>query len=248
MRENILFPASRLVMGSLYKADTKGFGGVVLPTPVFWFNVAIEKGNEKHWNETDWGRIIRNVGEKGFPKGQYNNANFAWKIIDGDSVEVNMEGNKPCDHEGYAGCWVLRFKSHYAPKLFNLDASPLTLPEFAINTGDYIQIYGTVVDNASDLKPGVHLNFSHIAFVGYGQRIESASIDAKDIGFGKGIMPKGVSRAPVVKTESATPPPPHDGILTTKIMLPTANGMTYENYKAVGWTDEQLIANGLMNG
>jgi hypothetical protein len=29
-------------------------------------------------------------------------------------------------------------------------------------------------------------------------------------------------------------------------MLPAANGITYDAYKAQGWTDEQLVASGFM--
>ena len=195
MKEQILFPVGRLVMGSLYASENKGFGGVEVK-PYFWFNVAIEKQKEQHWNETEWGKLIYNVGAKSFPKGQYNNDQFAWKLTDGDSTNVNMEGNKPCDHEGYKGHWVLKFKSHFAPVLLNAQGAPLTLPEGAINCGDYIQVLGTVVDNGSDLKPGVHLNFSHVAHIGYGERISSSKIDLKTIGFGQGPMPAGLSKTP----------------------------------------------------
>lgn len=30
------------------------------------------------------------------------------------------------------------------------------------------------------------------------------------------------------------------------MMLPAANGIAYEEYKKSGWTDEQLIAHGMM--
>ena len=40
----------------------------------------------------------------------------------------------------------------------------------------------------------------------------------------------------------AAPPPPAAG----PTMTPAANGITYQAYKAGGWSDEQLIANGLM--
>jgi hypothetical protein len=31
-------------------------------------------------------------------------------------------------------------------------------------------------------------------------------------------------------------------------MLPAANGLPYESYVASGWSDEQLVANNMMQG
>lgn len=52
-----------------------------------------------------------------------------------------------------------------------------------------------------------------------------------------------VSPAPPVVAGAPTPP-----VMTSpsKRMTPAANGVTYEAYTAAGWTDAQLIANGLM--
>lgn len=47
----------------------------------------------------------------------------------------------------------------------------------------------------------------------------------------------------------ATPPPPGAGAppaAPARVMLPAANGTTYEAFKAAGWTDEQLIQHGKM--
>ena len=52
----------------------------------------------------------------------------------------------------------------------------------------------------------------------------------------------GFAAAPPALGALSAPPPPQ----ATHVMLPAAGGVTYEAYKAQNWTDEQLIANGLM--
>jgi len=258
MKETLLTPVGRLVMGSLTKPSTKNMSGAPLvdkngqPRQEFWLNLAIEKKGESHWNETTWGQIIYSVGSKSFPGGQYKGPNFAWKLIDGDSTVPNSEGNKPCDHEGYPGHWVLRFRSGFAPIIVNEDGTPFKGPDGAINSGDYIQIYGSVSDNGSTVQPGIYLNFTHVAFIAYGARINT-TIDPKNIGFG-GVLPAGASKTPVSK--GFTPPvesppmqpapPPHTAILQPKLMLAPAGGLSYDAYISAGWTDAQLIQHGYM--
>ncbi len=261
-RTTILTPPGRLVMGSLYTPNTKDMQGNPLkdkngnPRQEFWFNIAIEKKGELNWNQTEWGKVIYDLGVKCYPGGQFKSQNFSWKVIDGDSTEVNTEGNKPCDHEGYKGHWILRFKSGFAPILLNEDATPFLLPTGAINCGDYIQVFGNVSPNNSALQPGVYLNFSHVAFMAYGQKIVT-TIDPKSIGFG-GALPTGASKTPVMQGFSApaaapptqapvqASPPPYTAVLQPKLMTPAANGVPYEAYIEKGWTDAQLIQHGLL--
>ena len=267
-KTTILTPPGRLVMGSLYTANTKNMQDEPLkdkegnPRREFWFNIAIEKKGELHWNQTEWGKIIYDLAVKSYPGGQFKSQNFSWKIIDGDSTEVNTEGNRPCDREGYKGHWVLRFKSGFAPILLNEDATPFLLPTGAINCGDYIQVFGNISPNNSTLQPGIYLNFTHVAFMAYGQKIVT-TVDPKSIGFG-GALPTGASKTPVMQGiaqpshtpaptyTSPTPPPtqpsppPYTGVLQPKIMLPAANGIPYEAYVKEGWTDALLIQHGYM--
>jgi hypothetical protein len=246
-------------MGSLYTSNTKNMQGDLLkdkagnPRQEFWFNIAVAKGSETHWNQTPWGAIIYDKGAKGYPNGQFKSNTFSWKILDGDSTEVNKEGNRPCDHEGYPGHWILRFKSGFAPIIVNEDASPCLLPAGSINCGDYIQVFGTVSPNNSPTQPGVYLNFTHVAFLAYGQKIVT-TIDPKSIGFGGAPLPAGASKTPVLQgmpqpASTVTPPPtppPYHGVLQPKLMLPAANGIPYDAYIKEGWTDTLLIQHGYM--
>jgi hypothetical protein len=234
-RIELLTPVGRLVQGSLYSGSTtdaenrpliyKTGANAGQPRTNFWFNVALKKGTEQHWNQTDWGLKIWNVGQAGFPQGQANSPTFAWKIIDGDSQIPNTQGKRPC-----------------------------------------------VEDNKSTQQPGVYLNHSMVARSGFGQRI-IAGIDPKEVGFGNSPLPMGASTIPVAQMSAPVPvnpvpvvmppvavaaaivpPAPYPAILTPvapavgRTMQPKAQGATYEQLIASGWTDELLLAHGMMVG
>ena len=205
-RVDLLTPVGRLVQGSLYSGATtdaenrplvyKTGPNMGQPRVNFWFSVAIQKKGEQHWNQTEWGQKIWNVGHAGFPQGQANGSSFAWKIINGDSQDPNTQGNKPCDNEGFPGHWILKFSGSFAPSLYNENGTlPLTEPN-AIQLGDYVQVYGYVEDNKSTQQPGVYLNHSMIARAGYGTRI-IAGADPKAVGFGGSPLPVGASTTPI---------------------------------------------------
>lgn len=205
----ILTPVGRLVQGSLYEAQTtdmqnnpltiKTGPNIGQPLVKFFFALAIAKNGEQHWNQTDWGKMIWDEAIKSFPGGQYQSPQFAWKIIDGDSTIPNMANKKPCDNEGFIGHWVLRFTSSFAPTIVNHDGSQYLLEKGFINLGDYIQVYAAVSKNTSAQKPGLFLNHKTVAFAGYGKRISTAP-DPKNIGFGKGPIPVGLSPTPVASS------------------------------------------------
>jgi hypothetical protein len=274
---DLLTPVGRLVQGSLYNGATtdaenrplvyKTGPNIGQPRVNYWFSIAVPKKGEQHWNQTEWGAKIWNVGQSGFPSGAANSPNFAWKIIDGDSQIPNTQGNKPCDNEGFSGNWILKFSGSFAPSLFNENGTlPLTEPN-AIQLGDFIQVYGYVEDNKSTQQPGVYLNHSMIARAGYGQRI-IAGADPKSVGFGGSPLPAGASTTPLASfappvatlAPAAIPPQPvaapvvppaYPQILTppvpsARVLTPKANGASYEQLIAVGWTDELLIQQGMV--
>lgn len=291
-RDEILTPVGRLVQGSLYDAQTTDAENKPLtyrtgpnagqPRVQFYFAVAIAKGHEKHWSETEWGRKIWNIGHAGFPNGQTQNPSFAWKIKDGDSTIPNKAGRRPCDIEGFPGHWVLNFSGGFAPSIHTEDGSQLILEKDFVKLGDYIQVFGSVSDNESQQQPGVYLNHQMVAFSRYGKRI-IAGADPKTVGFGKSPIPAGASITPLDNSfnpaspnslppspspmppaytpppispssppvvpypEVLTPPlPPATPIAPARIMLPKANGITYEQYINNGWTDTLLIQHGMM--
>lgn len=268
-RQELLMPIGRLVGGSLYTGTTTDLEGrpkvfktgenIGKPRTDYYFLLAITKGNEKHWNETSWGKIIYSVGQTAFPGIQINSPNFAWKIIDGDSdIPVGDRQIRPCDREGYSKHWVLNFSSCLcAPDIYNADGSKKLTEPNAVNPGDYIEVYGSVVGNESKQNPGVHLNHKMVAYSGYGKRI-FLGVDPKSV-FGKTSLPSDASPIPIPQgfnpisatTPSAEIPKPYPDILNipvpvTHVMLPKANGITYEQYIANGWTDTLLVQHGMM--
>lgn len=217
-RINFTTPVGRLVAGSLYKGADKDAEGRTLvvkkgpdagkPRLDFYMAIAIPKGAERHWAETEWGKVIWNAGHA-FLAHAGQMPTFAWKITDGDSQVPNKKGKKPCEREGYKGHWVLGFSSGYSSQLFTLVGvtSPVALQgENAINLGDYVQINGSVCGNGSTSQPGVYLNHSRCCLIGYGQRIVVGP-DVESAGFG-GALPAGASTTPPAGfTPPAVSPP-----------------------------------------
>lgn len=273
----LLTPVGRIVQGSLYSGQTtdaenrplvyKTGANAGQPRVNFWFALALPKKGETHWNQTDWGKKIWEVGHAGFPNGQANSPSFAWKVIDGDSMIPNTQGNRPCDHEGFAGNWVLKYSGSFAPSLFNETGTlPLTEPN-AIQLGDYIQVYGYVDSNNSTQQPGVYLNHSMVARSGFGQRI-LVGADPKSVGFGNCPLPAGASLTPVsqafnatadatssanvassVPTPAAPPVQPYPNILTppipiSPVAVPPPAPQHVLTALAQGATYEQLIGTG----
>lgn len=242
------------------------------PRTDFYIAIAVKKTNETHWSQTEWGKKIWAAGHKGFPNGQADSPSFAWKIIDGDSTIPNRRGTIPANCDGFAGCWILKFNGSQAPTLLTLDSNNKTkslLEKDAIKPGDFIQIQGNVSDNESLQQPGVFLNHNMICFRGHGERI-ILGVDPDSVGFGNDQLPQGASLQPVgnFTTPSVAIPlpvpianiaapapvtpypeirmPPVPAPVQSKVMGPAAQG-TYEQYVTMGWTDAQLIQQGLMS-
>lgn len=280
---NLLLPVGRLVQGSLYDANTTDAENRPLiyktgpntgqPRVNFYFAVAIAKGSETHWSQTEWGAQIFAVGQREFPNGQYTSPTFAWKITDGDSQIPNSKGRKPCEREGYRGHWVLNLSNGFAPTIVNADGTKHILEKDFVSLGDYVQVYLNADGNGSAQQPGVYLNPSIVAFSAYGDRI-IVGPDPKDIGFGAASLPAGASLVPkgalasvpqvaalVASPSIPAPQPaaaPHYGILTppaptlpaappvTREMTAAAGGASYDQLIAAGWTDATLVQHGLM--
>lgn len=317
LRQNLTSPIGRLVWGSMTEPQTKDAEGKPLviksgpdagkPTQRYAFGVAVTKApGQAHWATKPanwdpdpatagtpyWGEQIWSVGHAAFPNGQASRPDFAWKVIDGDSTIPNKRGKKPCEQEGYKGCWILSFSSSFAPKVCSADGRNKMYDPKAIKCGHFVQVMGTVDGNNSPNQPGVYLNHDWVAHSGFGEEIHNGS-DPATAGFGRGPAPAGMSAVPVggmtppppaaaalpaahapAPLPSATPPPPaaaaptavvpNPGILNAAAAPPppaataaapppptapqlTAKAQyTYDQYRAGGWTDEQLRAHGIL--
>lgn len=214
-RINFTTPVGRFVNGNLYQPQTKDADGKPLlikngpntgqPTQKFYVAIAIPKIAGAHWatypraanrqNERSWGEAIWAAGHGAFgPSAQ--SPVFAWKVSDGDSAIPNKKGRKPCDNEGWPGCWVLHCSGSFAPKCYNADGSAVLVERDAIKPGFYIQIAGNVAGNASSQNPGVYVNPSMVSLQGFGPEIISGP-DPTQAGFGGAPLPAGASSVPV---------------------------------------------------
>ena len=56
-----------------------------------YVGLAIAKGQETHWNQTEWGQKIYQQAVTDWPNGEHGSPTFAWKITDGDSQIPNKK-------------------------------------------------------------------------------------------------------------------------------------------------------------
>ena len=276
----ILLPGGRLVGGSVEKlyprtqADgkTSKLDAQGKPMMQVNFGVAIPKAGEQHWNQTDWGRQVWDIGAKAEPQMHMSPA-FAWKVVDGDSQLPNKNGKIPSRQTGYAGNWIIWFSQGWAPKCVNADGT-VTLPEGSIVPGYYVQVFANIESNGAKAPntPGLYMNPEAVALVGIGEKI-ATDVDTTAVGFGKCALPAGAQTVPqavvgftptaaapvappvvtpnpafmAVPSVPATPfAPPAPPAVPAHHMTAKANGATYEQMVALGWNDALLIQHGMM--
>src|SRR5208337_1391178 len=261
----------RLVAGSLYQPQTTNVDGKSLIDKKgqayvkYFIAVAIQKGNEKHWSETEWGSKIWQAGHALNPTSARSPV-VAWKVVDGDSTVPNQKGITPAEREAYPGNWVLSFSNGFPTNIYNFSdgTQRIVTEENFVNRGDYIQVFANIRDNGSPRNPGLFLNQSMIAFNAYGERL-SYMPDVEDVGFGQGQLPPGASLTPLsgmttpaAPTSAVSAPPPvmpkpivvtpHTAILIPPAAptppMPIVSASPRMSTKAQGSSYEQLISVG----
>lgn len=242
------------------------------PKVTYFFALAIPKNpGETHWSQTPWGATIYKAGSEAFPQA-CQAPSFAWKVVDGDSTIPNKKGIAPITREGYKGNWVISFSSGFAPKVYNNDGSQAIVEPDAVKLGYFVQVNADVDGNGSNQNPGVYINHSMVALSAYGPEIVVGA-DASSVGFGQAPLPAGATTtppaaftppaqpAPVAAAPAPMPTPnpaflqppvpaapPVAPVAPAHVMLPPAQGATYEAMIAAGWTDALLVAHGMMQG
>lgn len=203
-----------------------------------------------------------------FPGGVCTRPNFSFKIIDGDGYDDN--GNNNAEKPGFAGHWVVRFTRTAAFGPIRCFEPGKYAPEQVIQNpdrikrGHYGRVSGTVSSNKNDQKPGIYLNIDMFEHSGYGPEIVSGRSASDAFGAAPAALPAGASATPVAPVPAPVPvpvpvpapapaPAPYEGYmapppapLPARQMLPAAGGMSYEQFVAAGWSDAQLVANGMM--
>lgn len=278
MATNFTSPIGRLVQGDCYVAqprrDATGkpkVGADGKPETQFFVALAIPK-NDPAWPA--FKALLDNEARTAWPQyfnaaGQCTNPTFADKVTDGDGVD--QKGQPHSAKEGFAGHWVVKFGSGFAPKAYRWDAAQgwVETAPGEIKLGDYIKVSGSISSNQSAQSPGMYLNLNMIAFDHEGPRIVlgptpdqafGAPGTAGHVGPLPGATPAtgaptpttGPTAPSAASPSSVAPAPPYTGFMqpppppSGPIMLPAAGGVSYQQYRDAGWTDDQLVQHGYM--
>ena len=219
----------RLVQGDCFIAQTKDAQGnprVVKtgpntgqPAPQHFVAVAYRK-DDPYWPEffnmllatskQEWPNLFPATQPVqplyGVMSGHPVNPQYSFKVIDGDGVDQNGMSN--AEKEGFAGHWVVRYASAYAPKVVRptgpgtwevMAFDPATGRKPPIKRGDYIRVAGSVAGNNNPQRPGIYVNLNMIEFVGQGDEIvsgpDAASAFATPAALPPGARPVGAPPA-----------------------------------------------------
>lgn len=217
----ILTPVGRLVSGHPMelnavtdeKTKQPKIGKDGSPQMKTYVGLAIPKGTEPHWNQTEWGAAIWNVAAAGWPNGEFNAPAFAWKITDGDSKVPNKKGRIPCEREGWTGHWVIHASQGWPVKCFHsnrFEAHQVIQRKEEIKPGDYVRLIINAKDNAPSESPGVYLNPSLLEVVRAGIEIVlTAEVDASAAFGGVAAqLPTGAMVDPNAQAPAAVPATP----------------------------------------
>lgn len=236
MKQDFLTPVGRLVQGDPFEAQTKNMQGQPLmtqsgqPTQRYFIAVAFKKTDPefaKLW------AMLEQTGRSSFPA--LNIAppwdpacRFSWKVADGDGVDDNGKNN--ANKEGFAGHWVVKFSSSFAPRCFHAGHyqphEQIQDPKL-IRRGYFVRVAGTVEGNGNVQKPGIYVNLGMVELSAQGPEIVSGP-DAASVFGGSPVaaLPAGATPLPTpgslpmvaaAPAASVAPLPlavsPHPGIL-----------------------------------
>jgi len=234
MKKEITLPIGRLVQGSAFVPNDKDHKGnprtfksganIGKPNPQYYVGFAIAK-NDPAFAQV-WA-AMNEVARAAFPHlfGADGNCvlpTFAWKMVDGDGYDTTGKPNS--SKEGFAGHFVLRLTSGFAPKVFlkgRYDPSQQVMDARELPTGYYIRALIDVTSNDDATKPGIYLNLKLVEVDKPGPVITSGP-SASDA-FAATASPGAYAGAPV----SGLPMTPPNG-------LPLAPAQTHGYAPAVG--------------
>lgn len=153
-------PVKKKQLGATIETPVIGADGQ--PVTEAYLALAIPKGAETDWKQTDWGQEFFSKGSQDWPNGEYGAPTFAWKITDGDSQVPNTKNKKPVDREGWAGHWVVHCSTQLAIRCYHVgkyDPTQQIQVEGEIKTGDYARVLVSVKGNGPvSQSPGIYVN------------------------------------------------------------------------------------------
>ena len=199
----LLTPVGRLVQGSFFEHQTKGYQNVPLAEPEIYTGLAIPKGPE--WDQL-YAQMYQ-VAAAGYPNGEFQRTDFAWKFIDCDDPK----------HMGkfaaYAGHMILKAntKARFNPTVHNNDQtrSVISDPNLA-KKGYYYQLQISIKCGTDLANPSIYVNLSMGLLVGYGEEILSGP-DAAEVFSQPIALPPGVSATPLATSAPLPLPTPAVG-------------------------------------
>ena len=203
------------------------------------------------------------------PNGKCINPSLALKIHDAD-VEYDNKGVLWGTKEGCAGCWVLKVSTSIPDMLTVVDIKGNVLhDQTSVKCGDWVKLFGNISVNpgGAGRKSGLYVNPRFVYFVASGEPIVSGPsaseiasamvghVDASMLPPGAAVVPTTApvaaapAPAPVAVAPAPAPvappaPAPAPAANPQIIMTPKANGATLDQFLALSWTIEALIAEG----
>ena len=223
LRVEIASPVGRIVQGDCYEPQTTDMDGKPLVTKSgpnagqarvnYFVGLAIEKN---HPGLAEFYGKYLEVARASFPhlfdaQGNCTHPQFAWKYIDGDGRDTS--GKPWADREGFAGHYVFRFASGFAPQLLQMqNGTAVAIPDSAgkaIRRGFYAQVICSIEGNGNAQKPGLYTNLHAVVLAGYGKEIMGGVDVAAALRAapqtGAGYVPAGMSMTPPAVVSQAQP-------------------------------------------
>lgn len=218
---DLLSPIGRIVYGDCFVANTTDANGNPLtyaaghpkfgqPKQEYLLNLAVDKRDPEfgpYYAAIDklaresWPQFFNGpVGADGRPT--CTNPNMSLKIMDGDGFDGNGKPNNV--KEGYAGCWIIKYKSAFAPKVFYKDRyadNDQIKDSNLVHAGDFVRVFGSMSSNQNVQKPGLYMNLSQIALWGKGTKITTGPSAATAFGgapAAAGFVPAGMQALPAL--------------------------------------------------
>lgn len=211
-----LSPVGRMVQGDPFEASTtdqqgnprliKSGPNAGKPTQQFFIAVAFPKVVNGQPN-AEFGALwalLDGVAKASFPA--INIAppwdpacRFSWKVIDGDGIDTAGKPNN--QKEGFAGHWVVRFASSFAPRCFHAgryQPHEQIQDKNAIPRGYFVRVAGTIEGNGNAQKPGLFVNLSMVELVGIGPIIVTGPDAATIFGGAPAPLPAGAQPLPML--------------------------------------------------
>lgn len=222
-----------------------------------YIGLAIPKNGQTDWKNTEWGRVFYLEGTNavnGYKNGEDQHPSFSWKITDGDSTIPNKRGKKPCEQQGYAGCWIVHISTELPYGCYHVgkyDPIQAIQNPDEITCGDNARVLVDVKpnrrkDGSAAKTPGIYVNPRLLELSSKGEPIVTeASGPSASAVFGGGApapTPAPAAAAP------ATPPPATDLLVTPPPVAPVeekynVNGTVYTRSQLLnmpGWTEAHL--------